>query len=75
MVNSQGSVDYRGQRFFLSRALANEVIGVQQVEKTALVRFRHMYVRELDLETGESRPLFEAAGGKAVQTAATVEIK
>jgi transposase InsO family protein len=75
VVNSQGSVDYRGQRFFLSRALANEVIGVQKVDKTALVRFRHMYVREVDLETGESRPLFDVAGGKAVQTTATVEIK
>ncbi len=73
-VNSQGSLDYQGCRFFLSRALADEVIAVQQVDKTVLIRFRNMYVREVDLETGESRRLFNTTGEKAVQTAAVVEI-
>jgi hypothetical protein len=56
-VNSEGSVCYRNQRFFISRALAKEVVGVRQVDKKVLVRYRHMYVREFDLQTGETRAL------------------
>jgi transposase InsO family protein len=60
-VNSQGSIYYRNQRFFLSRALSNEVVAVREVEHTVLVRFHNVYVRELDLHSGDSRPLFTPA--------------
>ena len=69
-INSQGSIGYGGKRFFVSRALGNEVVAIQRVENTLLVRFRQMYVREIDLESGESRGLL-ARAEEAVQTAAT----
>ena len=69
-INSQGSIGYGGQRFFVSRALGNEVVAIQHVQNNLLVRFRQMYVREIDLETGESRGFLQRAE-EAVQTAAT----
>jgi len=76
-VNSQGSIYYQKQRFFVSRALAQKVVAVRQIDNIALVRFRNMYIRELDLDGGITRALFATANEraeKAVQTAAAVEI-
>ena len=73
-INNQGSLSYGGQRFFVSRALGNEVVAIQRVANLLLVRFRRMYVREIDLESGESRGLFGRVE-EVMQTAATVEIQ
>ena len=72
-LNSQGSLDYRRRRYFISRALAKETVALQQVDSKLLVRFRHMYVREVDLITAETRSLIVEAEDRPMQTDAGVE--
>ena len=54
-INSQGSLTYRGKRYFVAKSLANERVTVQEVEDKLLVLYRHMYVREINLLNGSSR--------------------
>ena len=54
-LNSQGMVSYRQQRYFVSEALATELVRVDELEGKLLVTFRHMTVREIELHTGKSR--------------------
>jgi transposase InsO family protein len=72
-LNSQGSLDYGGHRYFISRALAKETVALQNTDSKLLVRFRHMYIREVDLRTAETRSLIAEADDRPVQTDAGVE--
>ena len=56
-VDSGGSVHLDGKRFFVCEALAGETVGLHFITNLALVQFRHMYVRELDVQTGRTRAL------------------
>ena len=53
-VNPQGSLDYRSQRVFISRALAGERVWCRELGANLIVCFRHMCVREIDLSTGRT---------------------
>ena len=48
-LNSQGCLTVRGRRSFVCEALAEEWVGIEELEDTLLVRYRHMYIREIDL--------------------------
>jgi len=53
-LNSAGCLDYEGSRSFVSEALACERVWCRRVDNLLVVRYRHMYVREIDLSTGRT---------------------
>lgn len=56
-VDHAGCVNKDGMRHFVCQALAAQWVGCQQVDQRLLVRYRHLYVREINLRTRHSRPL------------------
>jgi len=56
-LNTQGSLDYNGGRYFVCEALSKEHVQIEPVESSLLVKYRHMYIREIFIETGRSAPL------------------
>lgn len=56
-VDHTGSISTGGVRHFVCQALASQWVGSQQVDHRLLIRYRHLYVREIDLRTRHSRPL------------------
>jgi transposase InsO family protein len=53
-LNPQGMLYYRGRTYFVSEALAQERVRVDELEEKLLVTFRHLTVREINLRTGTS---------------------
>jgi transposase InsO family protein len=53
-LNTQGMLYYRQQTYFVSEALATERVRVDELAGKLLVTFRHMTVREIEIETGKS---------------------
>ena len=53
-LSSQGQLQWRGQRWEISRALRNQLVGLQQVEQKMLVYFSNTVVRQIDLCSGSS---------------------
>lgn len=56
-LNGSGNLNYSGKQYFVSKALANERVAFRKVESKLLVRFRRMYVREIDLQRRETYAL------------------
>jgi hypothetical protein len=56
-VDHAGCISEAGRRYFVCQALATHGVGCQRFDQRLLVRFRHLYIREIDLQTGRSRPL------------------
>lgn len=56
-LNSKGCVKYRSERYFVCEALAGEEVVVEALKERVLVRYRQTYVREINIETGRTRPL------------------
>lgn len=50
-LNSRGMLPYRSTRYFVCEALANEQVGVRELDGKAVVTYRHMLIREIDLKT------------------------
>jgi transposase InsO family protein len=53
-LNTQGVLYYEHKRYFVSEACAGERVRLDELDNSLLVTFRHMTVREIDLETGMS---------------------
>lgn len=53
-LNTQGMLYYQRQTYFVSEALAAERVRVDELPGKLLVTFRHMTVREIDVQTGKS---------------------
>lgn len=56
-LNSQGVLYYRQRRYFVSEALADERVRVDELDDLLLVTFRHLTVREIAVRTGRSTAL------------------
>ena len=56
-VDMHGSVRVNQRRFFVSEALCNQFVQLDQLEDSILVTYRRSHVRELNLKTGSSYPL------------------
>jgi transposase InsO family protein len=56
-VDQNGMVSYDGRRFFVSEALIGEPVACVRLDTRVLVVYRHMYVREWQLQTGRSQSL------------------
>jgi transposase InsO family protein len=73
-VDSNGKISYHGHRLFVGEALSGERVACVPLERRVLVRYRHMYVRELSLQSGRSRSLLrpmDAAGPVDAKNAPT----
>jgi len=55
-LDGLGRVSYQGKRFFVCEALPEEQVRIIPLEFSALVVFRDMAIREIDLDTGASNP-------------------
>ena len=54
-VDANGMIRLEGQRLFVCEALVHREVGVERIgRKNALVSFRNMYIREIQLESGTS---------------------
>ena len=51
-VDANGMIRLEGQRLFVCEALVHREVAVERIGSKALVSFRNMYLRELDLESG-----------------------
>jgi transposase InsO family protein len=60
-VDAAASITYAGRRFFISEALIGQEVATTRLEQAVLVQYRHMYVRELHLTTGQSASLLTMA--------------
>jgi transposase InsO family protein len=65
-LDGAGNVCVAGRRYFISEALIHQPVALERVGQQVLVRFRHMYIRELNL-AGHSTlsfvyPVSEVAG-------------
>ena len=56
-LNSTGAMRLAGRSYFVSLALAGERVAIERLAETILVKYRHMYVRELEIKTGRSKSL------------------
>lgn len=62
-LNGAGCLWEQGRHWFVCEALAGEQVALERLPlRTIAVRFRQMYIRELDLEAGRTRPLVRPAG-------------
>jgi transposase InsO family protein len=53
-LNTQGMLYYKQQTYFVSEALAAELVRVDELDDKLLVTFRHLTVREIEVRTGKS---------------------
>jgi transposase InsO family protein len=58
-LNSAGCLEYKGNRYFVCEALANDEVGYQTFSDRILVTYRHMYIREINLSTGRTKSLVQ----------------
>jgi transposase InsO family protein len=61
-LNTQGMLIEQGRRYFVCEALAGQVVAWQPLGPKWVVRYRNMYVREIDPKTGSTNPLVLPAG-------------
>ncbi len=59
-LNQQGVLPYHRRRYFVCEALANEDVQVEVCDPRIFVRYRHMWIREIDLTTGRSGTLIDS---------------
>ena len=56
-LNVQGCLSLANRYYFVCEALAHEWVGIEELEDKLLVRYRHMYIREINLRTRQTRAL------------------
>jgi len=54
-LNTNGCLDYNHSRLFVCEALAGELVRIENIDNNILVSYRHMYVREIDIDSRRSR--------------------
>ena len=57
----KGAFYYRRRRHFVCEALAGELVRLEEIDNKLLISYRHMYVREINIETGRSITLLDKA--------------
>jgi transposase InsO family protein len=56
-LNSEGFLEYQQRRYFVCEALAEQPVGAQRIENKLLVRYRHLWIREMDILSGRTSAL------------------
>jgi hypothetical protein len=60
-LNTAGCLEYRRHRYFVCEALAGERVRCQRFAQRVLVTYRHMEIREIDLDAGRTFPVIRPA--------------
>jgi hypothetical protein len=55
-LNGRGMVRVNGRRYFVCEALNHQLVALERVGQQVLVRYRNMYLRELNLVSGSTLP-------------------
>ena len=55
-VDGAGTVRVEGRRYFVSEALVHQEVALEPVGEHVLVRFRNMYIREVNLQRNSTLP-------------------
>lgn len=58
-LNTQGCLDYNRKRYFVCEAIADELVQIENIEDKIVVRYRHVYIREIERKTGKSVSLLK----------------
>ncbi len=68
-IGTSGSLRWQGKGYFVSNALNGRWVGVEPVEDKLLVRYRQMYLCEIDLKTDRVTSFLKPAttGGGRLQ--------
>jgi len=53
-VTDAGNLVYKGRQYYACKALAREPVWCREVENRLLITYRHMYIRDIDLDTGRT---------------------
>jgi transposase InsO family protein len=53
-VDANGMIRWEGGRYFVCEALIHHHVAIEQIGKELLVRFRNMYIRQIDMERGHT---------------------
>jgi transposase InsO family protein len=56
-IDSAGCIRFKGQQRFISHALVGEKVRIDASEVDLIVSYRHMIIREVNMITGEGRPI------------------
>lgn len=67
-VDANGMIRVEGRRCFVCEALTGHQVATEQIGQQILVRFRHMYVRELNLRDGSSQGFIHPVSRLAAKT-------
>lgn len=67
-LNPQGCFDYQRHRYFVSEALAGQSVQLEPIDDKLAVRYRHMYIREIDLKVKRSVTLLRPTNTPKVST-------
>src|SRR5712692_1077968 len=59
-VNVNGAIEGAGRKWFVCEALAGQHLRVERFDGKLLVSYRHMYIREINLEGGTTQALVRA---------------
>lgn len=59
-VNVNGAIAEAGRKWFVCEALAGQWVRVERFDEKLLVSYRHMYIREIDLQRGTTQALVVA---------------
>ncbi len=68
-VNANGAVAEAGRKWFVCEALAGQWVRVERFDGKLLVSYRHMYIREIDLERQTTQALVVARRAPSVEPA------
>lgn len=55
-LNSQGVLECPGGRRFVCEALANEYVQIEEIGNHWLIKYRHQYIREINLDRAQTLP-------------------
>jgi hypothetical protein len=58
-LNTKGLLHWKGRYYFVCEALATEWVEVNPCADTLLVRYRHMWIREINLKNRQSETLID----------------
>lgn len=68
-VNANGAIAEAGRKWFVCEALAGQWVRVERFDEKLLVSYRHMYVREINVQRGTTQALVVARDTATVEPA------
>ncbi len=58
-LSTQGCLPLNGRYYFVCEALAHEWVQLKRIDDNLLVKFRNMYIREINLKNNRTRPIVQ----------------